>query len=58
MSAGGLIYLPASLIVGVLWALHQVSAFVVAAGLAFAAIAAFVILRPDLHRSSGAFPGN
>ncbi len=53
----GLIYLPASLIAGVLWAAHPVSAFIFAAVLAFAAIVAIIILRPDLHRSSGAKPG-
>ena len=46
----GIIYLPASLIAGALWLLHPASAFVVAACLAFFAIVAFVILRPDQRR--------
>ena len=53
----GIIYLPASLIAGALWLLHPASAFIVAACFAFFAIAAFVIVRPDLHRVSGVFPG-
>jgi MFS family permease len=53
----GIIYLPASLIAGALWLMHPASAFIVAACLAFFAIVAFVILRPDLHRVSGVFPG-
>ena len=43
----GLLYLPASLIAGALWLLHPSSAFLVAASLAFAALAAFARLRPD-----------
>ena len=43
----GLIYLPASLIAGALWLLHPASAFLFAAGLALAALAAFLLLRPD-----------
>lgn len=43
----GLIYLPASLIAGALWLMHPASAFLVAAGLAFAALTVFVFLRPD-----------
>lgn len=43
----GLIYLPASLIAGALWLLHPASAFLVAACLAFAALAVFMYLRPD-----------
>lgn len=53
----GIIYLPASLIAGALWLLHPVAAFGFAAGIAFFAIVAFVILRPDLHRVSGVFSG-
>jgi MFS family permease len=45
--ATGLIYLPASLIAGALWVIHPAIVFLVAAGLALAAITAFVILRPD-----------
>jgi MFS family permease len=43
----GLIYLPASLIAGALWLLHPASAFLLAAGLAFVALAVFMFLRPD-----------
>jgi MFS family permease len=46
----GLIYLPASLIAGALWLLHPASAFLFAAGLALAALAAFLLLRPDRSR--------
>jgi MFS family permease len=53
----GIIYLPASLIAGALWLIHPASAFIVAACLAFAAIVAFLILRPDLRRVSGVFSG-
>lgn len=53
----GIIYLPASLIAGALWLIHPASAFIVAACLAFAAIVAFSILRPDLRRVSGVFSG-
>jgi MFS family permease len=42
----GLLYLPASLIAGALWLLHPASAFVVAAGLSFSALMAFIYLRP------------
>ena len=48
----GLIYVPASLMAGALWVIHPVSAFLVAACLALAAIVAFAILRPDLRRNS------
>jgi len=41
-----LIYLPALPIAGALWLLHPASAFLVAAGLALDALAAFVFLRP------------
>ncbi|MFI4939667.1 MAG: MFS transporter [Burkholderiales bacterium] len=51
----GIIYLPASLIAGRLWLMHPASAFFAAACLAFLAIVAFVILRPDRHRVSDAF---
>jgi MFS family permease len=47
----GIIYVPASLLAGVLWVVHPVSVFLVAAGLAFAAITAFIMLRPARHRS-------
>ena len=43
----GLLYLPASLIAGALWLLHPASAFLLAAGLAFAALAVFALMRPD-----------
>ena len=43
----GLIYLPASLIAGALWLLQPASAFLLAAGLALAALLAFALLRPD-----------
>ena len=42
----GVIYLPASLIAGVLWAVHPSIVFIVAAFLSLAAIIAFVWLRP------------
>lgn len=51
----GLIYLPASLIAGALWSMHPASAFVLAACLAFAALAVFLFLRPDQKRCSDAF---
>lgn len=43
----GAIYLPASLMAGALWLLYPASAFLVAAGLALAALAVFAVLRPD-----------
>jgi MFS family permease len=46
----GLIYVPASLAAGALWVISPASAFLVAACLALSAMAAFAILRPDLHR--------
>jgi len=52
----GLIYLPASLIAGALWLLHPASAFLVGAGLAFAALTVFVFLRPDRKRGRDASP--
>ena len=52
----GLIYLPASLIAGALWLLYPASAFLVAAGLAFAALTVFVFLRPDRKRGRDASP--
>ena len=52
----GVIYLPASLIAGALWLLHPASAFLVAAGLALAALVVFLFLRPDRKRASDAFP--
>ena len=42
----GVIYLPASLIAGALWAVHPSIVFIVAAFLSLAAITAFVWLRP------------
>lgn len=53
----GIIYLPASLIAGALWLLHPAVAFIFAASIAFSAIVAFIMLRPDRHRASGMFPG-
>jgi MFS family permease len=47
----GLIYLPASLIAGALWLRQPASAFLFAAALALAALAAFAWLRPDRPRS-------
>lgn len=55
--ATGIIYLPASLIAGALWLLHPAVAFIFAAGIAFVATGVFVMLRPDLHRTSGVLPG-
>lgn len=52
----GLIYLPASLIAGLLWLTHPSSAFLVAAGIAFIALTVFSILRPDKHRSADITP--
>lgn len=46
----GLIYLPASLLAGALWWLHPASAFLVAAGLALAAVMMFLFLRPGGSR--------
>lgn len=46
----GLIYLPASLIAGALWLVHPAGAFLFAAGLALAALAVFLLLRPDRPR--------
>lgn len=43
----GLIYLPASLMAGALWLVHPAGAFLFAAGLALAALVAFLLLRPD-----------
>ena len=48
----GLIYLPASLIAGALWLWNPASAFLVAAGLAFAALTVFQFLRPARERVS------
>lgn len=53
----GIIYLPASLIAGALWLLHPAVAFIFAACIAFYAIVAFAMLRPDQHLDSGVFPG-
>ncbi len=52
----GLIYLPASLIAGLLWLTHPSSAFLVAAGIAFIALTVFSILRPDKHHSADITP--
>ena len=43
----GAIYLPASLIAGALWLSNPASAFLLAAGLAFAALVVFLMTRPD-----------
>jgi len=48
----GLIYLPASLIAGALWVVQPASAFLLAALLALAAVAAFLYLRPDQQRGA------
>jgi MFS family permease len=48
----GMLYLPASLIAGALWLLHPASAFLLAAGIALAALAAFAVLRPDRKRGA------
>jgi MFS family permease len=53
----GLIYVPASLCAGALWARSPSSSFLVAACLSLAAIVAFAILRPDRSRQSGAVAG-
>jgi len=45
-SVTGVIYLPASLIAGALWATHQNAVFILAALLSFSAITAFLLLRP------------
>ncbi|MEO6421533.1 MAG: MFS transporter [Candidatus Nitrotoga sp.] len=50
----GLIYLPASLIAGVLWLTSPSSAFLVAAVLAFTALVVFISLRPDQKSCSDA----
>jgi MFS family permease len=44
--ATGIIYLPASLIAGALWAVHPVAVFLLAAFFSLVAINAFVFLRP------------
>ena len=49
----GAIYLPASLIAGALWLLNPASAFLLAAGLAFAALVVFALVRPDRLRERG-----
>jgi MFS family permease len=53
----GIIYLPASLGAGALWVYSPISAFLVAAGLTVVAMAAFVILRPDVHHEPNAVVG-
>jgi MFS family permease len=42
----GIIYLPASLVAGALWAMHPAIVFILAAFLSFVAINAFIFLRP------------
>ena len=51
----GAIYLPASLIAGALWLLNPASAFLLAAGLALAALVVFALTRPD-RLSEGSLP--
>ena len=51
----GAIYLPASLIAGALWLLNPASAFLLAAGLALAALGVFALTRPD-RLSEGSLP--
>ena len=51
----GAIYLPASLIARALWLLNPASAFLLAAGLSFAALVVFALTRPDRFRE-GALP--
>lgn len=51
----GAIYLPASLIAGALWVLNPASAFLLAAGLALAALVVFALTLPDRVRE-GALP--
>ena len=51
----GAIYLPASLIAGALWVFNPASAFLLAAGLALAALVVFAHTRPDRLRV-GALP--
>lgn len=46
----GTVYLPASLIAGALWLWNPASAFLLAAGLAGAALVVFVWIRPDRPR--------
>jgi len=53
----GILYVPASLGAGALWVFSPASAFLVAAGLTVAAMAAFVILRPDVRRESDVVAG-
>ena len=53
-----LIYMPAFLGAGALWVNSPISAFFVTACLSLAAIAAFAILRADLHWVSGAVTGH
>ena len=47
--------MPASLIAGALWLLNPASAFLLAAGLALAALVVFALARPDRVRE-GALP--
>ena len=48
----GALYLPASLFAGALWLLSPASAFLLAAGLALAALVVFALMRPDRMRKS------
>ena len=48
----GALYLPSSLFAGALWLLSPASAFLLAAGLALAALVVFALLRPDRMRKS------
>ena len=48
-SVTGVLYLPASLVAGLLWATHQRLVFFLAAALALLALAAFLLLRPAHH---------
>lgn len=48
----GLIYLPASLLAGMLWLRYPRSVFFVSACLALAALAIFLLLRPDRPRTA------
>ena len=49
----GLLYLPASLLAGALWLLHPASAFLVAAGLAGAAMGTFAVLVTTAAKAPG-----
>jgi MFS family permease len=51
-SVTGVLYLPASLIAGALWAIHPDTVFILAAILSLTAIVAFLLLRPARHEIS------